>query len=89
MQNMIMHLSEPQNEPLKSYASGGPERELLKKELTHLSNQQFDIPLIINGKEIRTGDTGNIIEPYDHQNLLGIYHKARDKEINKAILASQ
>ncbi len=49
---------------------------------------QVDIPLIIGGKEIRTGNTGKVVMPHNHQHILGIYHKAGEKEINMAIEAA-
>ena len=85
MANAIFNLTLPDNEEVKSYAPGSPERELLKAKLAEMENQQVDIPLIIGGKEIRTGNTGNIVAPHNHKKILGKYHKAGEKEIRMAI----
>ncbi len=85
MANAIFNLALPDNEEVKSYAPGSPERELLKAKLAEMENQQVDIPLIIGGKEIRTGNTGNIVAPHNHKKILGKYHKAGEKEIRMAI----
>ncbi|MCX6169174.1 MAG: L-glutamate gamma-semialdehyde dehydrogenase [Ignavibacteriales bacterium] len=85
MANAIFNLTLPDNEEVKSYAPGSPERELLKAKLAEMENQQIDIPLIIGGKEIRTGNTGNIVAPHNHKKILGKYHKAGEKEIRMAI----
>lgn len=89
MQNMIMHLSEPTNEPLKSYAPSTEERALLQAELKRMANLDLDIPLIIGGREIRTGSTATAIEPHNHANVLATYHQAGRKEVAMAIEASQ
>ena len=85
MANAIFNLALPDNEEVKTYAPGTPERELLKAKLAEMENQQVDIPLIIGGKEIRTGNTGNIVAPHNHKKVLGKYHKAGEKEIRMAI----
>ena len=85
MPNAIFNLSLPDNEEVKSYAPGSPERELLKAKLAEMQNQKIDIPLIIGGKEIRTGNTENIVLPHNHKKILGQYHKAGEKEVQMAI----
>jgi 1-pyrroline-5-carboxylate dehydrogenase len=88
MANAIFNLALPENEEVKTYAPGSPERELLKAKLAEMENQPVDIPLIIGGKEIRTGDTGNIVTPHNHKHILGKYHKAGEKEVRMAIDAA-
>ncbi|MHB9013936.1 MAG: L-glutamate gamma-semialdehyde dehydrogenase, partial [Ignavibacteriaceae bacterium] len=53
-----------------------------------LQSKQIEIPLIIGGKEIKTGKTAEIRTPHDHSKLLGVYHKAGTKEVNMAIEAA-
>ena len=72
----------------KSYLPGSPERTALKAKLNEMQNQQINIPIIIGGKEIRTGETENCILPHDHKTVIGKYHKAGVKEINDAIESS-
>ncbi|MBA4406791.1 1-pyrroline-5-carboxylate dehydrogenase [bacterium] len=88
MANAIFNLALPDNEEVKSYAPGTPERELLKAKLAEMQNQKVDIPLIIGGKEIRTGNTENIVLPHNHKKVLGKYHKAGEKEVQMAIDAA-
>lgn len=88
MANAIFNLGLPDNEEVKSYAPGSPERELLKARLAEMQNEQVDIPLIIGGKEIRTGNTENIVLPHNHKKVLGKYHKAGEKEVQMAIDAA-
>ena len=71
----------PVNEKVYSFAQGTPERESLKKKVDELAGQQIDIPLVIDGKEVRTGDTGNYVMPHDHGHVLATGHKGPAKEI--------
>lgn len=78
----------PQNEPVKSYAAGSAEKISLKKKLNELKNQKIEIPLLIGGKEIKTGSIGKCILPHDHQTVIAEYHQAGEKEVNLAIDAA-
>jgi 1-pyrroline-5-carboxylate dehydrogenase len=78
----------PPNEPIKSYASGTPEREILKTKLKELKSQPIEIPLIIGGAEVKTGRVVPCILPHDHQTVVGTYHQAGEKEVHLAIRAA-
>tara|TARA_R110002072_G_scaffold110599_3_gene238436 strand:- start:6688 stop:8319 length:1632 start_codon:yes stop_codon:yes gene_type:complete len=73
------------NEPVKSYAPGSPEREEVLKTYKSMYNSTVEVPLYINGKEIRTGNTATMSPPHDHKHSLGTYHKAEKKHIEEAI----
>jgi len=89
MGNGIFKLEKPKNEPVLSYAPGSKEKKELKEKLKVLKSQVIDIPLIIGGKEIRTGDTGDCIIPHEHGTKIGVYHKAGEKEVEMAIEAAK
>jgi len=88
MNNAVYNFTTPQNEPVLSYLKGSPERKGLEKELEKQSKMELDIPLIIGGKEVRTGNTGKVIMPHDHGHVLATYHKAGEREIEMAIKAA-
>ena len=88
MKNAIFSFPLPANEPVKIYLKGSPEREALEAELKKQSSQVIEIPLIIGGKEVRTGNTGKVVMPHDHQHVLATYHKAGEKEVQMAIDAA-
>ena len=71
---------------MKAYLAGSPKRVALEKELERQSNLVVDIPIIIGGKEIRTGDTGKVTCPHDHNHVLATYHKVGKKEVEMAEL---
>jgi len=88
MNNAIYNFREPKNEPVLSYKPGSEERKLLEEELITQSGRVVDIPLIIGGKEIRTGKTGKIVMPTDHSHVLATYHIATEKEVSLAVTAA-
>jgi 1-pyrroline-5-carboxylate dehydrogenase len=79
----------PVNEPIKSYAPGSPEKASLKARLDTMASDVVDIPLIIGGKEIRTGDTGRSVMPHKHGHVLATWHHARPKDVAAALAAAK
>ena len=79
----------PVNEPVKSYAPGSPERAELKERLETMQAERVDIPTIIGGKEIRTGETAQSVMPHNHRHVLADWHKATSAHVDQAIEASR
>jgi 1-pyrroline-5-carboxylate dehydrogenase len=88
MPNAQFMIEKPANEPINAYGPQSPEKLTLKAKYEELKAQQIDIPLIIGGKEIRTGQTAQCVCPHDHQHVLGQYHKAGPAEVQMAIEAA-
>ena len=82
-------IPKPINEPIRNYEPGSPEKASLKEKLAELSQKEIEIPLIIGGQEIRTGDTGKCIMPHNHGHVLATFHQAGEKEVTQAIEAAQ
>jgi 1-pyrroline-5-carboxylate dehydrogenase len=78
----------PINEPIRSYAPGTGEKQALKSRLSAMSAERIEIPLVIGGKEVRTGDTGTQIMPHRHSHILATWHKAGAKEVEQAVKAA-
>ncbi|RLE21050.1 MAG: 1-pyrroline-5-carboxylate dehydrogenase, partial [Acidobacteria bacterium] len=89
MPNGVVSIPTPANEPIKSFAPGSPEKATLKARVREMLAEEIEIPLIIGGKEVRTGNTAKAVCPHDHNYVLGTYHKAGEKEVQMAIDASQ
>jgi 1-pyrroline-5-carboxylate dehydrogenase len=87
--NVRPNIPTPKNEPIYEYKPGCPHREALKNKISELREKQIEIPIIIDGKAIKTGNTGDCRCPHDHAHLLGKYHKAGKKEVQMAIEAAQ
>ncbi len=88
MSNAHFKVPTPYNEPVFSYKPGSPEKEILKARLEEMGNQRIEVPLIIGGQEVKTGNTAEMCMPHNHQTPLGFYHKAGEKEVKMAIEAA-
>jgi 1-pyrroline-5-carboxylate dehydrogenase len=78
----------PVNEPIKSYAPGSPEKAELKRRLAAMSGECPEIPVVVGGKEIRTGNMVDVRSPHDHQHVIARFHKARPEDVTAAIAAA-
>ena len=76
------------NEPVMSYAPGSPERAELKKEIERMRSEVVDIPMFIDGKEVRTDNTVSLHPPHDRKHLLGHFHKGDAGHVQMAIEAA-
>jgi 1-pyrroline-5-carboxylate dehydrogenase len=78
----------PVNEPVLGYAPGSPERGVLTAHLAEAAGQQIEIPLLIGGAEVRTGDLGQCVMPHDHQHVLASFHKGNADSVQQAVAAA-
>ena len=76
------------NEPVLEYAPGSPEREELRVKVEQMKGERLEIPLVIGGEEIRTGDTFEAVMPHDKDHVLADVHKAGPAEVEQAVSAS-
>lgn len=88
LNNAVIKVPVPGNEPVYSYAPGSPERAKLKAALAELAAKKIEIPLIIGGKEVRTGKIGQVVIPHNHSHVLAEYHMAGEAEIEMAVQAA-
>jgi 1-pyrroline-5-carboxylate dehydrogenase len=78
----------PINDPVRNYEPGSSDRQALKSRLAEMSAEKIEIPLVIGGKEVRTGDTGTQVMPHRHGHVLATWHKAGPKEVEQAVKAA-
>ena len=88
MFNGIFHIPEPLNEPVLGYAPGSGERAELKAKLEEMLSNPVEIPCIIGGREVRSGDLVTMTAPHNHEQVLGTYHRAGPGEAEMAIDAA-
>jgi 1-pyrroline-5-carboxylate dehydrogenase len=79
------NIPRPVNEPVLSYAPGSPERTALKARLATMAEETIDIPVIVGGKEVRSGNLHDVVSPHDHRRVLGRAHQADAATIQAAI----
>src|SRR5213083_187870 len=87
--NVSPKIPTPVNEPVLGYAPGSPERVELKRTLKDMSSRQLEIPLVIGGKEVRTGRTVDVVMPQCHRHVLAKAHQAGPAEVEAAIAAAR
>jgi len=78
----------PVNEPILPYTPGSPEKKELKEKLDSMAGEEIEIPAIIGGKEIYSGDLVDATMPHRHQHRLGQWHRAGRKHVEEAIKAA-
>ncbi|HEY9177846.1 MAG TPA: L-glutamate gamma-semialdehyde dehydrogenase [Flavipsychrobacter sp.] len=88
MHNAYFKYEEPKNEPVLNYAPGSPERKKLQGAIAELKSQQRDIPMYINGQEVRTGDKKEIRPPHETAHVLGHFHAGKAEHVQQAIDAA-
>ena len=70
----ISRVREPSNEVVRSYAPGSAERASLEAECKRQTSEVIDIPCVINGKRLYTGNTVDVIMPSDRHHVLAKLH---------------
>ena len=88
MQKSLYFAPPAENEPVLSYKKGSPEREKLLKAIDWCKSNEVDVPMIINGQEVRTDNKKVLSPPHDHQHVLGHYHKGNKDHVKQAIDAA-
>ena len=88
MNNAIFRFQPPKNETVLGYAPNSTERKELEKELKRQYNTTIEIPLVIGGKEVKTGKLGKVVMPTEHGHVLATYHQCTAKEVKAAVDAA-
>jgi NAD-dependent aldehyde dehydrogenases len=76
------------NEPVNSYEPGSPEVKSLISTYKKMWAEKIEIPMVINGKEVRTDDKVQLQSPQDHAHDFGFYHKGTMQHVDDAINAA-
>jgi 1-pyrroline-5-carboxylate dehydrogenase len=84
----IFRVPEPHNEPVLGYEPGSPERDELRRRLDELSSQRLEIPLVIGGEDVQTGDTYEAVMPHKRSHVLADVHKGGAADVDRAIAAA-
>jgi 1-pyrroline-5-carboxylate dehydrogenase len=78
----------PENEPIHDYAPGSPERARLQRRLEQMRNERIDVPLVIGGQDVRTGETKPAVMPHDKEHVLADVHQGGPEHVQQAIDAA-
>lgn len=85
MNNSIVNVPIPINEPIKEYRNNSPEKESVLKEYKKLRNSKTNVKMWIGGKFIESSKTASMSPPHDHKHILGKYYLAEKKHVELAI----
>ena len=85
MNNALFQFKRPENEPVYGYIPESAELKMLQAELKRQRETQVEIPIIIGGKEIKTGKLGKVVMPHNHQHVLATFHTVGEQEVRMAI----
>jgi 1-pyrroline-5-carboxylate dehydrogenase len=89
MSKGVYQIPYPENEPVFDYAPGTPEREKLEAAFTEMLNQKpIDVPMYINGEEVRTENKKPLSPPFDHKRVVGHFNYGDGSHVNAAINAA-
>src|SRR6266513_2525420 len=80
---------EPRNEPVNDYAPGSPERAELQQRLRELERERIEIPLVIGGKDVETGETFEAVMPHRKDHVLADVHSGGPAQVEQAIAAAR
>jgi 1-pyrroline-5-carboxylate dehydrogenase len=84
----IFRVPEPHNEPVLGYEPGSPERDELRRRLDELASQRLEIPLVIGGEDVQTGDMFEAVMPHKRSHVLADVNKGGAAEVDRAIAAA-
>jgi 1-pyrroline-5-carboxylate dehydrogenase len=84
----IFRPPKPKNEPVRDYAPGSPERAELKQRLADMDRERLEIPLVIGGEDVTTGDTAEAVMPHRKDHVLADVHQGGPDEVDRAIKAA-
>ena len=85
----IPRVPPPVNDPNKGYLPGSVERAELKARLAQMAGERIEIPIVIGGREIRTGKIAQAVMPHDHRHVLAEWHAAQPEHLQQAIEAAR
>ena len=88
MANAIFNVPKAINETVKNYVPGSQDHKNLISKYKELYDQTIDIPMYIDGKEIRTDNKIKISPPHDHKHIIGQFNYGESKHVNEAIHAA-
>jgi 1-pyrroline-5-carboxylate dehydrogenase len=81
----VSNVPSPVNEPVLGYAPGSAERAALKATLARMRDEPIEIPCIVGGEEVRSGDLVDVVSPHDHRRVLARTHQATPETIALAV----
>jgi len=83
--NGFFNVPVAKNEPVRDYAPGSEDAKKLKEAIADLRSTVRDIPMYINGEEVRTGNTMDFYPPHDNKTKVAQFHVGTKDHVQQAI----
>src|SRR5690242_5098900 len=88
MHDAVVHVPDPINEPILSYAPGSPEKARLKAALADIEREVVEIPCVVGGQYVKTGKIREVVMPHRHRHVVARFHAAEPDTAERAIKAA-
>jgi 1-pyrroline-5-carboxylate dehydrogenase len=88
MNDAIVSVPAPVNEPILGYAPGSAERARLQEALAAVEREVVEIPCVVGGERIRTGRVREVAMPHRHKHVVARFHAADATIADRAIRAA-
>ncbi|HTL36091.1 MAG TPA: aldehyde dehydrogenase family protein, partial [Kofleriaceae bacterium] len=88
MHDAVVHVPDPINEPILSYAPGSPEKARLKAALADIEREVIEIPCVVGGQHVKTGKIREVVMPHRHKHVVARFHAAEPDTAERAIRAA-
>jgi 1-pyrroline-5-carboxylate dehydrogenase len=86
----VTSVPEPVNEPVRTYAPGSPERASLQRRIAELEGERHELTMTIGGEQrMAGGDSLDVVQPHDHQHVLGVTGQATTKDVADAVASAK
>ena len=85
----VTNVPVPGNEPIKGYAPGSPERAALESKIKELAGERAELTMTIGGQQrMGSGAELVVVQPHNHQHVLGLMRDATDDDVSAAVDAA-
>src|SRR3954465_15103677 len=76
------------NEPIHDFAPGSPERLRLQRRLEQMRGERIEVPLVIGGRDITTGELKQAVMPHDREHVLADVPQGNAAHVQLAVDAA-
>ena len=86
----VTNVPVPANEPIRSYAPGSQDRAALEGRIKELTGERAELTMTIGGQQrMGSGERKDVVQPHNHQHVLGQFANASDEDVAAAIDAAR
>jgi 1-pyrroline-5-carboxylate dehydrogenase len=85
----VTQVPSPYNEPIRQYQPGSADRGAIAAKIKDLASQRADLTMTVGGRQVMgSGERVPVVQPHNHQHVLGWFGNATDADVAAAIAAA-